>query len=109
MLGENRPFIACVVVLEPLAWTRLAQSLALDPEQPQSLLHPSARKAALARITAATASFARYAMPRAVHLTLEPWTVENGLMTPTLKLKRNPLLARFAAQIEALYQPREKS
>ena len=109
VLGENRPFIACVVVLEPLAWTRLAQSLALDPEQPQSLLHPSARKAALARITAATASFARYAMPRAVHLTLEPWTVENGLMTPTLKLKRNPLLARFAAQIEALYQPREKS
>ena len=106
VLGENRPFIACVVVLEPLAWAHLAQSLGLDPQRPESLLHPSARQAALTRIEVATASFARYAAPRAVSLTLAPWTVENGLMTPTLKLKRKPLMARFAAEIEALYQPR---
>ncbi|MGP1628958.1 MAG: AMP-dependent synthetase/ligase [Giesbergeria sp.] len=106
VLGENRPFIACLAVLEPQEWARLAQSLGLDPRQPESLLHQSAQQAALARIAAATANFARYAVPRAVCLTLEPWTIENGLMTPTLKLKRNPLLARFAAQIEVLYQPR---
>ena len=108
VLGEGRPFIACVVVLEPLAWAHLAQSLGLDPQQPESLLHPSARQATLTRIEATAASFARYAIPRAVHLTLDPWTVENGLMTPTLKLKRNPLLVRFAAQIETMYQPRDK-
>lgn len=106
VLGENRPFIACVVALQPLAWEHLAQSLGLDPRQPESLNHKSARQAALARIEVATASFARYAVPRAVCLTLEPWTIENGLMTPTLKLKRNPLLARFSAQIEAMYQRR---
>ena len=109
VLGEARPFIACVVVLEPVVWAHLAQSLGLDPQQPQSLLHASVQKAVLERIGAATASFARYAMPRAVHLTLDPWTVENGLMTPTLKLKRNPLLARFAVQIETMYQPRDKA
>lgn len=108
VLGENRPFIACLVVLEPQAWQQMAQSLGLDPQQPESLLAASALQAALKRIEAATASFARYAVPRAVCLTLDPWTIENGLMTPTLKLKRNPLLARFETQIETLYQPRQQ-
>ena len=108
-MGENRPFIACLVVLEPRAWQQLAQSLGLDPQQPESLLASSALQAVLARIAAATASFARYAVPRAVYLTLDPWTIENGLMTPTLKLKRNPLLARFETQIDTLYQPRQQA
>ena len=34
---------------------------------------------------------------------VEPWTVENGLITPTLKIKRAALEQRFAAQIEAIY------
>ena len=63
---------------------------------------------ALKRMAAQTANFARYAMPRAVLLTTEPWTVENALMTPTLKLKRNNLMKRFAQEIEAMYQPQAR-
>jgi long-subunit acyl-CoA synthetase (AMP-forming) len=33
----------------------------------------------------------------------EPWTVENGLLTPTLKIKRDLVQKRFAADIEAVY------
>ena len=43
-------------------------------------------------------------MPRAVTLTLEPWTIDNTFMTPTLKLKRNNLMGHFGAQIELMYQ-----
>lgn len=32
-----------------------------------------------------------------------PWTVEEGLFTPTLKLKRPTILARHAQRIDALY------
>ena len=67
---------------------------------------PAVQRAVLARIEKSTSSFARYAVPRAVHLALEPWTVENTFMTPTLKLKRNNLAAHFADAIEAMYQKR---
>jgi len=102
--GDNRPFIACIVVLNPAEWERLAVGLQLDPTAPSSLLEARAVAAALERIGALTLSFPRYAQPRAVSLTLDPWTTENTLLTPTLKIKRHNLDARFAAQIEALYR-----
>jgi len=36
-------------------------------------------------------------------LTLDPWTVENDLITPTMKLKRSKLESRFASEIRSLY------
>ncbi|EHL22853.1 AMP-dependent synthetase and ligase [Acidovorax sp. NO-1] len=104
VVGENRPFIACVAVLNPSEWQRLAADLGLNPQAADSLSHPSVHRAVLARIEKNTASFARYAVPRTVHLTLTPWTIENTFMTPTLKLKRNNLMAHFAEAIEGMYQ-----
>ena len=104
VVGENRPFIACVAVLQREEWQRLAADLGLSAQDPASLNHPSVHRAVLARIEKNTASFARYAVPRAVHLTLEPWTIENTFMTPTLKLKRNNLMAYYAEAIEGMYQ-----
>lgn len=104
VFGDNRPFIACVVVLGRSEWRRLAASLQLDPDRTDSLQSSSAREAVLQRIRDLTRSFPHYAQPRAVVLTLEPWTIENTLMTPTLKLKRNNLAAHFAAAISQLYQ-----
>ena len=34
----------------------------------------------------------------------EPWSVENGFMTPTLKLKRSKILERWADEIQAMYK-----
>ena len=104
VVGENLPFIACVAVVHPEEWQRLAHGLGLDPKDPASLAHPAVQQEALARIARHTAGFARYAVPRAVLLVTEPWSIENGMMTPTLKLKRANLLARHAAAIEAMYQ-----
>jgi len=103
VLGENRPFIAAVVVLEPRRWDEFARSLGVDPQRAESLALPAVREAVLARIAARVAAFPRHGVPRAVWLSLTPWTVENSLMTPTLKLKRHNLMARFAAEIDALY------
>jgi long-chain acyl-CoA synthetase len=104
VVGDNQPFIACVLVLNPAEWRRLAATLGVDPEDAASLKLPAVQQAVLGRIAVQTANFARYAMPRAALLTLEPWTVENALMTPTLKLKRNNLMQRFSQEIAALYE-----
>jgi long-chain acyl-CoA synthetase len=34
----------------------------------------------------------------------EPWSVENGLMTPTLKLKRAKVLERYRQDYDKLYE-----
>ncbi|MFT3664666.1 AMP-dependent synthetase/ligase [Piscinibacter sp.] len=104
VVGENRPFVACIAVVGAAAWARLAASLGLDADDPAALNAPAAQRAALERIEAATRSFPRYAVPRALWLTREPWTIENTLLTPTLKLKRLNLMKRFGEEIEALYR-----
>jgi long-chain acyl-CoA synthetase len=38
-----------------------------------------------------------------VHLTLEPWTIEAGLLTPTLKVNRDVVVPLFAKEIDDLY------
>lgn len=102
--GDNKPFIACIVVLNKSGWRELATSLHLDPDASGSLLAHEARAAALERIRTLTHGFPYYAQPRSVVLTLEPWTTENTLLTPTLKLKRKNMEAHFASVIEQIYR-----
>ena len=103
VVGENRPYIAALVVLNAQEWKKLAAELKLDAEDPLSLETRAARQAVLRRVKAEAAGFPNYAVPRQVRLFLEPWSIENGLMTPTLKLKRGPMRIRFADAIESLY------
>ncbi|HRB96778.1 MAG TPA: long-chain fatty acid--CoA ligase, partial [Nitrosomonas sp.] len=57
----------------------------------------------LDKITEQTSEFPGYAKIRRVALIQEPWNVENGLLTPTLKLKRAKVLEKYAREVERLY------
>jgi len=104
VVGENRPFVSAMVVLNRALWNQLAATLALDAQDPASLQAAPVREALLARIKEASKQFPYYAVPRAVWATLDAWTIENSLITPTLKLKRNALHGRLAPAIDGLYQ-----
>jgi len=104
VVGEQRPFLAVLAVVDPVTWAREARALGLDPAAADSLRSEAARRMALARIAAQVKAFPSYATPKAVVLTAEPWTIDAGLMTPTLKLKRPALTERFAADIAAIYE-----
>ena len=56
------------------------------------------------RANARLSKFPGYAKIDNITVVSEPWTVENGLLTPTMKLKRNVMEQRFASEIEAMYQ-----
>jgi long-chain acyl-CoA synthetase len=53
-------------------------------------------------------SFPRYIRVRRVIATREPWGVDNGLLTPTLKVRRSAVLAHFAPDIERVYAGRDE-
>jgi len=103
VVGEGRPCLAALLVLNRGEWDRLAASLGLKADELGSPAQPAAQAAAMARIKTALRGFPRYARVHAVYLTLEPWSVENGLITPTLKLKRAQVEQRFDAEIERLF------
>ena len=103
VVGEGRPYLTAVLVLSREGWNALARELGLDPDDRANLTDPRAQRAVLKRVQAATRAFPAYARIRAVVLDLDPWTVEDGLLTPTLKLRRKPVLARYRAALDRLY------
>ena len=106
VVGDRSPFLVAIIVLNAEAWRRFAADNGLDPEQPN---HEVSKIAVLARVTPLLAALPRYAKVRAMHLTLEPWTIEAGLLTPTLKVKRDIVQRMFAREINALYAQRPRS
>jgi long-chain acyl-CoA synthetase len=103
VVGEGRPCVAALLVLNPAAWQVFASGLALDPEDPSSLQSPVATKEVIKKIAVLLKKFPVHARVRSVYMTLEPWTIENGMITATMKLKRPEIEKKFAEQIRKLY------
>jgi len=106
VLGEQRPFLAALAVVNRDALIAAAKAVGLSGEPEALAAAPPMRELALNRIARALAHFPDYATPRRVFLTLEPWTVAGAMMTPTLKLKRLNIETAFADQIAAMYARR---
>jgi len=104
IIGEARPFLSAILVLNPDAWAELAVCLNIHPESPDAFSQRKVEKAVLNRVSARLKDFPGYAKIRRALITLEPWTVDAGLLTPTLKVKRAKVLKRFATDIEKLYE-----
>jgi long-chain acyl-CoA synthetase len=103
VVGEGRSFLSALVVLSADMWPGLALEYGLDPEREQSLDDPRLHKDMLGRLRGALRDFPGYAKIRRLTLSLEPWSVDNGLLTPTLKVKRREVLGRYAEQVERMY------
>ncbi len=107
VVGEGRPYLAALIVLNPFSWPRYAEKIGLDPHDAAVLSRAELRPYILDIIATQLRDFPGYAAVRRVCLLTEPWSVACGAMTPTLKLKRPALRRRFEAQLRALYaQPR---
>ena len=85
-------------------WAQQAHDLGLNADSESELHSEVALRSALERIRATLQAFPSHATPRVVFLSKEPWTVANGLITPTLKPKRAAIEARYATEIAALYR-----
>jgi len=102
VIGEGRPYLSAMIVPEPAALANLLQELELPPDTDYD--HPRLQEAVLERINRQIHDFPGYAKIFRVDLMREPWTVDNGYMTPTLKLRRNRILEQQAQEVERLYE-----
>ena len=103
VIGDNRPYLSALLVINPEQWEVYAKQLKVDPADTEACKSARVNEIVLERVARQISAFPGHAKIRRVCCQLEPWTIENGLMTPTLKLKRNKTLERFEADIEKMY------
>ncbi|HXF65887.1 MAG TPA: long-chain fatty acid--CoA ligase [Burkholderiales bacterium] len=103
LVGEARPYLSVLAVLNAEHWKKLAAGNGLDAASAEVLRSRRVEELLLARIAAQMKAFPGYAQVRRAAAVLEPWTVENGLLTPTLKLRRAQVMERFNAEIDRMY------
>ena len=103
VVGEGKPYLAALTVLNEDHWQAFAASLDVDPSHPAALRDPKVVKALTHRVAHHLKHFPGYAQIRRLHPELKPWTVDDGLLTPTLKVKRKQVLDRYRAAVEAMY------
>jgi long-chain acyl-CoA synthetase len=105
IIGEARAFLSLLVVLNENEWNDFAKDndFRLGTETTEEI-----EKALLERISKCLHEFPGYAQVYQLTRVNEPWTVENDMLTPTLKMKRNKIEENFEEQIEKMYAEHKK-
>ena len=103
VIGEGRPFLSALVVLNGEEWFPLASEHGLDPFEESSLQDRHLHTTLLKKLGEALHEFPGYARIRRVAPLLQPWTIDNGLLTPTLKVKRAKVIEAYGDLIESMY------
>ncbi|KAF9973208.1 hypothetical protein BGZ75_001242, partial [Mortierella antarctica] len=67
------------------------------------LSDPKLTQAVLQELIQAGKEIGLFEIPKALLLESEPFTIENGLLTPTLKTRRHPVVQAYREQLTALY------
>ncbi len=101
LYGDNKPFNVAVVVPDVGSIERWAKR---EGYTPGDLRSDERVKALLqAELDKHSQHFKGYERPKRLLVVLEDFTVENGILTPSLKIKRREVMKRYGQQIEALY------
>ena len=103
VIGEGKPYLSALVVLNPEQWQSIARELQIAGDDMEVLNDKPVKQLILQRMDKQMEAFPGYAHVRRVHVLLNPWTVDNGLITPTLKIKRNKVLEHYADAVHQLY------
>jgi long-subunit acyl-CoA synthetase (AMP-forming) len=89
VVGDRRPYNVALLVLEPEANADASDPAVVD--------------AVAAAVEEANAKLSRVEQVKKWKLLDEEWLPGGDELTPTMKLKRKPIAAKYAAEIEALY------
>ncbi len=104
IFGLNKPFTVCVIVPDFAVMEKVAKEKGLPTDKNEFVKNPAVMKLYEDEINNhLKKTFASYEIPKKILLLSEGFTTENGMLTPTLKLKRREVLKKYQDMIDALY------
>jgi long-chain acyl-CoA synthetase len=105
VVGDQKPFIACLVTLDPEATPGWLKSKGRDESATVADLADDSEVLAeiQSAVDAANKAVSKAEAIRKFTILPEDWTEEGGQMTPSLKLKRSVVMKQYSDQVEDLY------
>lgn len=104
VVGDNRPYIGALIALDTEMLPVWLKSKGLDTVDPAAAAElPLVRESLDRAIARANKRVSRAESIRRYRIVNAAFTVENGYLTPSLKLKRRAVLRDYASEVDALY------
>ncbi|WP_026461129.1 AMP-dependent synthetase/ligase [Schaalia suimastitidis] len=104
VVGEARPYIGALITLDQDMLPAWLTNHGLDPKEASRGAELPEVRASLDRaIARANKAVSRAESIRRYRIVDTTFTVENGYLTPSLKLRRSKVLTDFAHEVDALY------
>ncbi|MFL6073080.1 MAG: AMP-dependent synthetase/ligase [Mycobacteriales bacterium] len=107
VVGDRKPFIACLVTIDPEAWPGWLERNGKPAGATVAELVEDAELIAeiQACVDEANKAVSRAESIRKFRILVDDFTVENEMLTPSLKVKRNVVMTEYAGDVEAIYSP----
>jgi long-chain acyl-CoA synthetase len=108
--GDNRPFNIALVVPAFEAVKTWAAENGVDTKDPEKLIaNAKVRELFKKEIATYTEKFKGFEDVKDFALVVEDFTTENGMLTPSLKLKRKKVMEVHGAAIDAIYKKKAEA
>jgi long-chain acyl-CoA synthetase len=104
VIGDQRPFVAALLVLDPEIAPGWAKQRGIEAPLAALAENPEVISEVDRCVTEANARFAHVEQVKRFKLLGEEWLPDSEELTPTMKLKRRGVHAKYADEIDALYQ-----
>lgn len=108
LVGEGKPYICALITPNPDAIITWANSqsfnIATNDGPEKDAFYDKLKSEIWKEIEKINHSLASFESIKKILLIQDDFTIENGLLTPTFKVKRNEVYRRFADKIEELFE-----
>ncbi|MFD0279932.1 AMP-dependent synthetase/ligase [Kitasatospora sp. NPDC127111] len=106
VVGDDRPYVAALITLDPPALAHWLKTHGREQSDPWAVLGDEELHAEIQRaVAAANTAVSRAESIRAFRLLPREFGMDQGLLTPSLKLRRSAITEYYAQDIEELYAP----
>jgi long-chain acyl-CoA synthetase len=103
VFGDRRPYLVCMVTLDPDEAPKLAERLGIEADLPSMARDERVHEMLQSDVDAANARFARVEQIKRFGVLDRQLTQAAGELTPTLKVKRSLVYERYAGFFGELY------